>query len=91
VKPYQQVGDLLKVEGMTPGAFERIANLVAMKTSTYTIEAIVQAVQDANRDGMIEENKGDKILAARHMRYVLRFNPALQGQDSMTVMERYAP
>jgi hypothetical protein len=91
VKPYQQLGDLLKVEGMTPGAFERIANLVAMKTSTYTIEAIVQAVQDANRDGMIEENKGDKILAARHMRYVLRFNPALQGQDSMTVMERYAP
>ncbi len=91
VKPYQKIGDLLKVEGMTPAVFERLANLLTLQTTTYTIEAKVEVVLDANRDGLVEESKGDKVLASRHMRYVLRFNPALTGQDSMNVLERYAP
>jgi hypothetical protein len=91
IKPYRAVGDLLDVDGMTPDVFERIANMLALKTSTYTIEARVEAVQDVNNDKIIDEDKGDKILASRHMRYVLRFNPGMLGQDSMTVLERYAP
>jgi len=91
LKPYKNFSDVLQIAGMTPQLFERIANLIALRTSSYTIEARVQAVQDANRDGIIEEDKGDKVLAARHMRFVLRSNPRAPAGDAVQILERYAP
>jgi hypothetical protein len=91
LKPYRAIGDLLRVNGMTPDVFERIANMLTLRTSIYTIEARVKALQDANGDRVFDERAGDRVLAARQMRYILRFNPSLSGEASMTVLERYAP
>ena len=86
LKPYKQLGDLLNVRGMTIDIFQRIANLVCLNSSAYTINVDLQVIKDLNRDGKFSENEGDKILAEKHKRIVIAGKPKADGKMNYSVV-----
>ena len=86
LKPYKQLGDIIKVRGMTLDNFRRIANLVCVSSSAYTISVELQVNKDINSDGKISEKDGDKILASRRKRIVITGKPEADGKMNYSVV-----
>jgi len=72
IKPYKYPGDLLDVQGMTLKIFHRIANLITVSSSAYTLDTECQAILDVDGNGRFDEESGDKILGEKHVRFVLQ-------------------
>jgi len=87
LKPYKQLGDLLDVRGMTLKHFRRIANLVCVSSSAYTINVELQVTKDLNRDGIFSKNEGDKILAERRKRIIIAGKENSHGKKIYSVVD----
>ena len=85
LKPYQNLGDVFKVKGMTPDIFERCVNILALDSTFFTVKIEAQILKDnpqlmekSNGRGMVSKNeyyqqdiKPDGILASRTKRFVI--------------------
>jgi len=87
LKPYKQLGDLLNVRGMTLKHFRRIANLVCVSSSAYTINVELQVTKDLNRDGIFSKKEGDKILAEKHKRIIIAGKENSHGKKIYSVVD----
>ena len=63
LKPYQKLGDVLKVKAMTPKIFERCANIFALDSSFFTVEVEAQLFKDSSR--ILEKSNGQVISSKR--------------------------
>ena len=88
LKPYNKLGDLLNVQGMTVDKLEGCANLLCLDTSSYTLNINAQTISDTNEDGKFNEKEGDKIEANRSVRCVLALNPGKNGKDRIRIVEK---
>ena len=89
LKPYKQLGDLMNVRGITIDIFQRIANLVCVSSSAYTINVDLQVIKDLNSDGKFSGNEGDKILAEKHKRIVIAGKPKVDGKMNYSVVSQF--
>ncbi|RLD09531.1 MAG: hypothetical protein DRI44_08305, partial [Chlamydiae bacterium] len=87
LKPYKQLGDLLNVRGMTLKHFQRIANLVCVSSSAYTINLDLQVTKDLNGDGIFSKKEGDKILAERRKRIIIAGKENIKGKKIYSVID----
>ena len=87
LKPYQRLGDILKVKGMSPKIFERCANILALDSSSFTVEVEAQVLKSNN----IPENNTvtDNILATRKKRFVIDVERETDGYVKINDVERY--
>ena len=88
LKPYQKLGDILKVKGMTPDIFEKCANLLAIDSSTFTIEVEAQVLKQNYTAENLAANS-DTILAARKKRFVIEFDKSENDYVQTKNLERY--
>ncbi len=100
LKPYQRLGDLFKVKGMSPDIFERCVNLLALDSSTFTVEVEAETVKvlrlDSKRDSSeksrFRSNLGtDSITGSRRKRFIVELEKAKDGFCSVREIERYSP
>jgi len=98
LKPYNSIGDIFKVRGMTPEVFERCANLLAIESSTFTVdvEAEVLKVSHPLKGGAgdVSSRKKitpDEIAAIRRKRFVVELDKAADGYASVSELEQYSP
>jgi hypothetical protein len=76
LKPYRQLGDLLKVKGMDLAAFERFVNLVMLESYTYTVAVEAQSFDRTGLDG--DEIGQEDVASQQNMRYIIEL---VQGDD----------
>lgn len=89
LKPYTAVGDLIRVRGMTPQIFERMANLVCVDSHAYTIAVHAQVLKDT-RVTPDERAVRLPVLAERHMRVVVRIPGGTDACGTMDVLDQMA-
>ena len=93
LKPYRSIGEIFKVRGMTPKVFERCANLLALDSSTYTVD--IQA--EALKSGISNEGKPrrkispDEIAGMRRKRFIVELDKAADGYAKIHELEQYSP
>ena len=87
LKPYQKLGDVLKVKGMTPDIFEKCANILALDSSAFTVEIEAQVLKSSITSE--KQNLADNILASRKKRFVI--DVAKEAEDYVKIrdVERY--
>ncbi|MCX7847307.1 MAG: helix-hairpin-helix domain-containing protein [bacterium] len=90
LKPYKTFGDLLKVRGMTPEIFERIANLLCLDSTAYTIDIYAQTLKDRNNDGLFDQAK-EPVQGERHRRFVIRTDVDPLAARNVEILEQYTP
>ena len=88
LKPYQRLGDILKVKGMTPAIFEKCANILAIDSTAFTVEVEAQILKQT------PENKAQKItqndiLAQRKKRFVIDFDKKENDYFKINDIEKY--
>jgi len=88
IKPYEHPGDLLDVQGMTLEIFHRIANLITVSSSAYTLDTECQAILDVDGNGRFDEESGDKILGEKHIRFVLQGKKNIDDKMTYTTVEQ---
>jgi len=87
LKPYQSLGEILKVKGMTPQIFERCANILALDSSAFTVEIEAQVLKsNAESDG---KKTADNILASRKKRFVIGVEKENGDYIKINDIERY--
>ena len=97
LKPYQRLGDLFAVKGMTPGVFEKCANLLALDSSAFTIEVEAQILKNQPQKAQAGINNNDKfapdlvdnIIATRKKRFVVEVDKKTDEHLKITELERY--
>lgn len=90
LKPYHTLGDLLKVRGMMPEIFERMANLVCLDSGAYTIDVQAQTLKDSNADGAFDESK-DSVLGERRKRLIVHTGVDALAARHVQIVEQYTP
>ena len=80
LKPYQNLGDILKVKKMTLDIFERCVNLFALDSNAFTIEVEAQLLKNADDNPALNN---DKIIAARNKRFIV--SKSKKADDSMNI------
>ena len=88
LKPYNMLGDLLYVKGMTIDILEKCANIFCLNTYSYTLDISAQVINDKNRDGKFSETEGDKIEALKHLRCIISTNPFSNNNKTSEILER---
>ena len=92
LKPYQRLGDILKVKGMTPEIFERCANILALDSSAFTIEIEAQIVSRASRREHPNLKKGPvrnvDIIAARKKRFIINYDRTENDNFRFNLLEK---
>ena len=71
LKPYKHPSDILDVRGVTPAVFSKIANLITTRSDQFRVRVIAQSVLDVNRDGLLQEQHGEKITGESRMESVV--------------------
>ena len=74
---------------MTLNIFQRIANLVTVSSSAYTLDTECQAILDVDGDGRFDGANGDKIIAEKHIRFVLKGEKNADDKMTYFIAERY--
>ncbi|NLF38420.1 helix-hairpin-helix domain-containing protein, partial [bacterium] len=91
LKPYQRLGDILKVRGMTVPVFERCANMLCVDSQSFTVDVEAETIKDVNRNGTFDQDV-DKVAAEKRRRYVVQAPHLLQeGQQTARIVEKYTP
>jgi len=98
LKPYRSIGDIFKVRGMTPEVFERCANILALDSSTYTvdIQAEVLKISPPLKGGTGDVSSRqkispDEIAGMRRKRFVVELDKAADGYAKIHELEQYSP
>ena len=86
LKPYQHLGDLFKVKGMTPNVFERCVNILTIDSSVFTVEVEAQILKNASEKQTSESNN---IMACRKKRFTIELDERADGFFNITERERY--
>jgi len=89
LKPYQRLGDILKVKSMTPEIFERCANILALDSSAFTVEVEAQVLKPNLTTEKFSPDLTDNILASRKKRFVIDVNKETDDYIKITDVERY--
>jgi hypothetical protein len=86
LKPYRQLGDLLKVKGLTLEAFARFVNLVMLESYTYTVAVEAQSFSRAaaETDQLTDEN----VAAQQSMRYIIEMQKNSDGYLGTRLLEQ---
>ena len=98
LKPYRSIGEIFKVRGMTPETFERCANLLALDSSTYTIDIEAEAlkISPALKGGtgevaLNQKISPEEIAGMRRKRFVVELDKAADGYAKIHELEQYSP
>ncbi len=89
LKPYQRLGDVLKVKGMTPEIFERCANILALDSSAFTVEIEAQVLKPNISSEKFSPDLTDNILATRKKRFVIDINKKNDEYLKIIELEKY--
>ncbi|RLD11576.1 MAG: hypothetical protein DRI44_03265, partial [Chlamydiae bacterium] len=90
LKPYKTLGDLFKVNGMTPDIFERCVNILSLNSDVFTVEVEAQLIKPALMDGQHSELKNaEDIIATRKKRFVIETDKKVDGYSDIIEKERY--
>ncbi len=88
LKPYQKLGDVLKVKGMTPKIFEKCANLFALDSSVFTIEVEAQIMEGRrSRRPKADDSHAEEIIAARKKRFIINYDTTENNNIKFKLLE----
>ena len=87
LKPYRNLGDILKVKRMTPDIFERCVNILALDSTFFTVEVEAQLLKD-NLSKEIIIPDIDSIIATRIKRFVINADRQEKGNVKIHELER---
>ena len=88
LKPYNHLGNLLYVKGMTINILERCVNILCLNTYAYTLNIEVQIIKDSDSNGKFNEKKGDKIQAIKNCRCVIATQPTSFTNPEIIIHEK---
>ena len=88
LKPYESLGDLFKVKGMTPDIFERCVNILGLDSSAFTIEVEAQILKPTTIEKSVKLNS-DLIIATRKKRFVIETDKKADNYVDIIERERY--
>ena len=88
LKPYNHLGDLLYVKGMTIDILERCANILCLNTYAYTLNIEAQIIKDSNNNGKFDSKNGDKIEARQSCRCVIETKPNSFAAPEIIIHEK---
>jgi len=98
LKPYNSIGDVFKVRGMTPEIFERCANILTVESSVFTVEVEAEVINHnrTEQSGSKHDNSRKKIisediLGVRKKRFVIELDKTASGYANVTELEQYSP
>ncbi|MCK5160687.1 MAG: helix-hairpin-helix domain-containing protein, partial [Candidatus Aureabacteria bacterium] len=67
--PFVKIGDILDVTGITPEIFEKIANLITVRSDIFEVIIQAERIIDKNKNSAFDS--GDKIVARKRMRAIV--------------------
>ncbi|MCK5851499.1 helix-hairpin-helix domain-containing protein, partial [bacterium] len=90
LKPYENLGGLFKVKGMTPDIFERCVNILCLDSSAFTVDVEAQILKPI----LMEERRprrpnSENIIATRKKRFVIEVDSKTDGYIDINEKERY--
>jgi len=99
LKPYNSIGDVFKVRGMTPEIFERCANILTVESSIFTVEVEAETFKISPTLKGVSEGRGmlsrrpniEEIAGVRKKRFVIELDKTDDGYASITELEQYSP
>ena len=86
LKPYHHLGDLFKVQGMSPDIFERCVNILTLDSSVFTVEIEAQTLKIP--DGTQVPDSND-IVSSRKKRFTIEVDKRTDGFFDIIERERY--
>jgi len=89
LKPYQKLGDVLKVKGITPEIFEKCANILALDSSAFTVEVEAQILKSDTSSEKKPTSITDHILASRKKRFIIDIEKENEDYIKINDVERY--
>lgn len=95
LKPYKTLGDVMKVQGMTPEIFERCANMLCVNSSFFTVEIEAQTLasplgQKTATGGKRVPDSTRNVTGSRSKRYVLKSDKSNGATVSFDILEKYS-
>jgi len=90
LKPYKRLGDVMKVQGMTPKIFERCANILTVDSSYYTIEVEAQSLKGGVPDAEEFVVDLDSVTGTRSKRFVLKIDETEDKSFTFKMLEKYS-
>ncbi len=90
LKPYKRLGDIMRVQGMTPEIFERCANLLTVDSAYFTIEVEAQALKGGKPDAEEFAVDLDNVTGSRSKRFVLKIMETKDNSSTFRTMEKYS-
>ena len=63
MRRYKDISDILDIKGITPEIFTKVCNLITTKSDQFRIQVLAETLNDVNKDGKINTEDGDEILA----------------------------
>ncbi len=96
LKPYKKLGDLFKVKGMTPNAFEKCVNLLALSSSAFTVEVEAELLKDKIPDNKNNDNpplkgvpvRAGDVIASRTKRFIVEIKKNENGFSKINEIEK---
>ena len=88
LKPYNCLGDLFKVKGMTPDIFEKCVNILDVDSSTFTVDVEAQVFKKSY-DGKKNKSDSDMILASRKKRFIVEAEKKENSYIDIEEIEQY--
>jgi len=70
LKPYQNIGDMLKIKGITPDVFAKCVNILAVDSTSFTVEVEAQLLKD-NIFKEKTKTSTDSVIATRIKRFII--------------------
>jgi len=88
LKPYQNLGDVLKVKNMTPDIFERCVNILSLDSTFFTVEVEAQLLKkNLSKEKIIPDV--NSVTATRIKRFVINADRTERGNIDIYELERY--
>ena len=85
LKPYQHLGDLFKVQGISPDVFERCINILTNDSSVFIVEIEVQTLKAASKK---QSSDSGEVLSSRKKRFTIELDKRTDGFFNITERER---
>jgi len=90
LKPYKRLGDVMRVQGMTPEIFERCANILTVDSSYFTVEVEAQSLKGGMPDAEEFAVDLDRVTGTRSKRFVLKIDETEDKSSTFKMLEKYS-
>jgi len=88
LKPYNRLGDIMKVKNMTPYIFEKCANMLTVDSSYYTIEVEAQLLKGKKNDEYKIKKRTTNVICTRKKRYVMKIERTIDDFVAFKLLEK---